>query len=108
MGETIAGAYDNLGQVAALCLGQKWVHMCDTDKNEQFEKVDVSYAAGPSDFLAFSPDGKYILRDYSQLLDAFDGVSMIDYMAPENTVSVFEQVEIPPPPMAKVLSAGKS
>ena len=104
IGETIAGAYDNLGQVFGLCLGQKWIHMCDANKNEQFEKFDVSFAAGPSDHLAFSPDGKYLLRDFSQLLDAFDGDSMLDYIAPENTVSQFEKVDIPPPPMAKVLT----
>jgi len=84
------------------------MHMCDAGKNEQFEKFDVSFATGPSDYLAFSPDGKYLLRDYSQLLDAFDGDSMLDYIAPENTVAKFEEIEIPPPPMAKVLTAGKS
>ncbi|CAD7968330.1 unnamed protein product [Amoebophrya sp. A25] len=77
-GEVTSAAFDSQGMVFGLCTGQETIHLFDS---KTFAKGSfLTFRLGkPCEKLEFSPCGKYVLCNYTSLLDAYDGDPIVEY-----------------------------
>eukprot|EP00392_Amoebophrya_sp_AT5.2_P007887 g7906.t1 len=83
VGETTSAAFDSQGMVFGLCSGKDTVHLFDSKTFNKGSFLTFQLKE-PCRSLEFSPCGKYVLCNCTQLLDAYDGDPIVEYRLPRS------------------------